>query len=413
METIEIWKPIIIDNEETNYQVSNFGNVKNNKKILKPNNIAGYLNLTLTHNEKRFQKKIHRLLAIAFIPNPENKETVNHIDHNPVNNNIDNLEWATTIEQNRHKRKCKKEIKGTPRKIWKINKDTNEKIKLFSNISNATKWAFEHNLTKNINSCDISAVARGKQKTAFGYIWEYDNSNENIFENEIWKNIPKEIVDNFENNYKISNYGRLKNRNNRISNGNINPSGYSWVNIKTKQYLLHRLVAKIFIENPDNKKIINHKDGNKSNNNIQNLEWVSQSENVKHAYKNNLIDKRIIQYDLLGNKLNVFNSATEASQILNLSNTSISSCCSGYRNTTYVGNYIFRYYNDKDKIILPQKKRTHNKKIIQYDLQMNKINEYNSIKEASQKLNITKSSISRVCNNKQKTTGGFILKFVK
>jgi len=57
-------------------------------------------------NGDRKSMKMHRLVALCFIPNPLNKETVNHKDHNKLNNHLDNLEWASTTEQNNHKRKC-------------------------------------------------------------------------------------------------------------------------------------------------------------------------------------------------------------------------------------------------------------------------------------------------------------------
>jgi hypothetical protein len=113
---------------------------------------------------------------------------------------------------------------------------------------------------------------------------------------EIWK-----ILD--ENNlYQISNLGRIKSfafnskyryrTYPRISDGYIDYYGYKYFNIKIdKKYKilkLHRLVAKYFLDNLNSYKEINHKDGNKLNNNVLNLEWCSRSHNIKHAFRSGL-----------------------------------------------------------------------------------------------------------------------------
>lgn len=105
---------------------------------------------------------------------------------------------------------------------------------------------------------------------------------------EIWRDIPQ-----YEN-YQISNHGRIYSKHkNELKALEINKKGYETIrpyknNIR-KTFRIHRLVAELFIPNPQNKPQVNHKDGNKLNNHIDNLEWVTYRENVDHAVKNNLL----------------------------------------------------------------------------------------------------------------------------
>ena len=112
----EHWVPI--PGYENYYEISSLANIRSiNRtiptksgylKLEKERTLAqrisnkGYLTVTLSKNGKSNSKHVHRLLAQAFIPNPENKATVNHIDGNKLNNNLDNLEWATYSENAFH-----------------------------------------------------------------------------------------------------------------------------------------------------------------------------------------------------------------------------------------------------------------------------------------------------------------------
>jgi hypothetical protein len=101
---MEEWRDI--PDYENLYQVSSAGQVRRNGKIMKPwvhtDKTTSYYRVGLYKDGVEKIKLVHRLVALAFLPNPENKATVNHIDHNGLNNCLENLEWATPSEQKLH-----------------------------------------------------------------------------------------------------------------------------------------------------------------------------------------------------------------------------------------------------------------------------------------------------------------------
>lgn len=137
--------------------------------------------------------------------------------------------------------------------------------------------------------------------------------------NEIWKSIP-----NYEGLYEISNFGRVKSlKKNLIMNCSIRNTRYNSTYLyklgNSKQFLIHRLVAISFIDNPNNLPEVNHINGNKNDNNVNNLEWVTRSTNIKHSYdklgKIAPFSKIVINLD---NGI-FYNSAKEAAKSINIS----------------------------------------------------------------------------------------------
>jgi len=252
------------------YKITKDGRVWSDKSnIWKPTSICnGYKYYTLSNNKKM---AVHRLVALTFIPNPENKPYVNHIDCDKTNNNIENLEWVTQKEN------CaahNKEI-SHPRKV--IQKDKEGKIiKTYDSLIEAS----------NAIGKSPSAISKAVLKinpTAGGFIWEYEG--EHTEELDITKGKP--IYGNTK--YCIFKDGAVYNT---IRKAKVKPiknaSGYCYVTISNKEtkknHYVHRIVAEHFIENKDkNKTQVNHKNKKRDDNRIENLEWVTGSENMIHA----------------------------------------------------------------------------------------------------------------------------------
>jgi len=137
--------------------------------------------------------------------------------------------------------------------------------------------------------------------------------------------------------------------------------GYFVVGLCGKTKLLHRLLAQVFIPNPKNLPCINHIDGNKKNNAINNLEWCSYAHNNQHAYDKNLkfgfwkgkkgdkhhSSKSVGKYSLSGEFINKYGSASEAARENDLSQSAISRCARGLRNK--YADYKWKYINTINK----------------------------------------------------------------
>lgn len=155
---------LIIDHE--NYAISNKGNVKNviSGKILKPNkNKKGYLQVQLSKNNKKITTRIHRLVGMMFIPNPDNKPYINHKNGDKTDNDVGNLEWSTHTENIRHAFEHK--LIKTEKPVVIINIENGEKT-TFESTSECSRFL-------NSNNGSVNRVLKGKRNKHKGYYINY------------------------------------------------------------------------------------------------------------------------------------------------------------------------------------------------------------------------------------------------
>lgn len=149
-----------------NYEVSNLGKVRNIKsgRILKPRlHRDGYLMHGLYGYDKRKFLFLHRIIATAFIDNPEGKPCVNHIDENKLNNDLSNLEWCTVRENNIHGTRMKRIAEKCFKKVIQL--DLND------NVLNEFESMVQAEQETGALASNISSCCNGKRKSAGGFKW--------------------------------------------------------------------------------------------------------------------------------------------------------------------------------------------------------------------------------------------------
>lgn len=318
----EVWKETQFSDR---HEISNHGRVRHkvSKKIARGHLVRGYLTINLNHLRK--SKRIHQMVAYAFLQCSENRKTINHIDGNKLNNHIWNLEFCTRSENTRHSFRLGLQV---PRMRAVLQLSLDDKTTVIREFKSAKEAA------KHVNgwSAHILEVCKGKRNQASDSYWQFKNKSD--FSEKMSEDLPGEIWLPYPTkqcpSLQVSNKGRTRRYQNEwfVCRQHTDSAGY----LICAGEAVHRMVAKLFLPNSKEgtNETVNHKDRNKNNNCSINLEWLSRADNTRHA--NN---KQIEELDENGVVVRKWNSIMEASKYHNMkTSASISACLRGRTRTS-------------------------------------------------------------------------------
>lgn len=257
-----MYKKIFLEGEETSYRIYDDGRVMNEKTgtFYKGTIRNGYRWFDFRWKGKKSSRSQHRLLAEAFLDNPDNLQCVHHINNNRLDNRLDNLKWASFSENN----------------------------------------------------------SKENKKENFVDHKDYQEYDESIEE---WKTFRDSI-------YMVSNLGRVKNiKTNRLLQGKITDSGYREYCLtlegKKRSFFAHKIVWEVWEGTEQN--IINHINGNKLDNRLENLENITNQENVLKAIYETKVHrfKKTACFDKEGNLIRVFLNNSDAARQMGVQPQSI------------------------------------------------------------------------------------------
>lgn len=323
MDIEEEWKPL---NQTSDYDISNHGRVrshrirKNEPVILKGSTCDtrhqySSVNIFLKSENRYRHFYIHKLVAEHFVDNPDVTKYVDHIDGNRQNNYSSNLRWVTNQQNQLNKKTQTNNTSGVTGVRCRVRGSITRWIASWTDTEN--KYCTEaFNTKEQAIKCrqdmvkqhyDMEFYSEDKKNEIENEDGNHPNyqyfldqrelftSTTDNFENEEWKMIP-----NTDNKYQISTYGRIKSFRKKLyaDKGEILQTSFDQTNIairaeifvskniseailKKYQMSVHKMVAEAFIHNDDpiNKKCIDHIDGNRCNNRVENLRWVSYQQN--------------------------------------------------------------------------------------------------------------------------------------
>ena len=331
-----------LDLEKGCWQVSSHGRVCSTKGVVSYGSLhtSGYYRVKILGSDFY----VHRLVAFAFRGPPPNADAwqVHHLDGNPSNNRLENLEYVTYQENIKHSfdnpsRRCGGAKRSKP-VMWRAR--------------GSQSWTMCESGVQAAKHLGMSSSFLGQCCRGEGVAknFEIQFAEKDHFPGEEWK--PLRLEDSMLDMHgrMVSSFGRIQFSTGRISKGHQNKSGYfcTFFFHPGGYFLVHRLVAAAFLGRPPTAQHtqINHKDGNKGNNAVANLEYVTPGENMLHYHSYTSSPKvrrgKAVESRLAGSnhKWTLHPSLSQAAQMLGVHVCSISSCLKGCQKQT--GGFEFQ-----------------------------------------------------------------------
>ena len=286
---IENWKNLtaVLDHFKGKYEISDLGRIRNKFTggILSQHIRNGYKAISLNMDNYKKTYNMHPLVAFTFLDITRKKGyIVNHKNGEKFDNKLDNLEYITYKNNTQHAIEMGL-FKSHPIKVNQYDLKGNF-LKQYDSIKEAAELS-------GANDRHISCVCKGKRKTTDGFIWKYTNEEKDIKVN-LTEGI---VIENYPNYHVFKNGTIYSKSHKRILKPKILPSGYNSVKLcnngQMRDYYTHVLVANAFLKKDELRQFVNHIDRNKSNNKLDNLEFVTHPENMQHYFESIKMDKLV------------------------------------------------------------------------------------------------------------------------
>jgi hypothetical protein len=328
---MEVWE--VVDGYP-NYEVSDLGGVRHldgKVKQVSLRQTSGYVIVRLKSDLTGWRTvSVHRLVAKAFVPNPGNKKEVDHRDRNRANNRADNLQWVTGKEN------C---ANRTPPIIAPRSRKTRQ-YSLAGSFLMEWQSAAAAAEALGLQRRNVARCSQGVRQTTGGFKWVYADLETPSKEGERWA-----VVETKSGDLSVSSKGWVKTKTGVITRGHLH-NGYRVV---CGVELVHRLIARAFCPKEDGKDIVNHLDGNKDNNDADNLEWCTPRENSQHAADFDLRQAPSKRVKCLTNG-QIYGSIRGAAKEMGIPSPNIVEVCKGRRRTA--GGHKWAYCSEEPSTAL-------------------------------------------------------------